>query len=291
MPRTLRFDMADGTGDVLVGKLDVLGLMPADTRPLAILIHGLTGCDESSYIRMSASSLLSAGHPVLRLNLRGAGATVGTTREQYHAGRSEDLRAVIAALPDELTGSGIVLMAYSLGANMALKYLGEGGSDLTAVIRAAIAVSAPIDLAATAERFIQPRNRFYHDWIMRRMRKESLASGLDDRLKAAITKVRTIVEFDDRITAHRNGFNGAGDYYARCSATGFLDAIKVPTLVVQALNDPWIPARAFRERDWQRNPIVRPALAQSGGHVGFHDVHALPWHDRIARTFLDEVSG
>jgi uncharacterized protein len=122
--KRLRFRMPDRSGDVLHGILN----QPAESRdlPLIVLVHGLTGCAESHYMRASAAILLRRGFTVMRLNLRGAGPSRPFCVEQYHAGRSEDLLAVLAQLPEHLTGSGVVLVGYSLGANQVLKLLGEG---------------------------------------------------------------------------------------------------------------------------------------------------------------------
>jgi alpha/beta superfamily hydrolase len=122
----LRFSMADGTGDVLLGLLNRPEGEAAPDKPLAVLVHGLTGCAESSYMLATASALLRRGYGVLRLNLRGAGPSRPLCRQQYHAGRTQDIRAVLAQLPADLTRSGIVLTGYSLGGNVVLKLLGEG---------------------------------------------------------------------------------------------------------------------------------------------------------------------
>ncbi|HEX7006418.1 MAG TPA: alpha/beta fold hydrolase, partial [Alphaproteobacteria bacterium] len=206
----LALPMGDGTGDILAAILN-RPAAPAP-KPLVLLIHGLTGCEDSIYMRGSARFWLSRGHPVLRLNLRGAGPSRPTCREQYHAGRTDDLRRVLTALDPALLSHGLVLVGNSLGANMLLKYLGEEGA--AAPRRAAISVSAPIDLAATAEAFHRPRNRVYLHYLLSRMKAESLApaAALDRKERMAILGARTVRAFDDRFVAPRNGFAGADDY-------------------------------------------------------------------------------
>lgn len=286
---TLWFRMTDGTGDRLIGRWH----RPAEPtgRPLALLIHGLTGCEESLYLRSIARTLLQAGHPVLRLNLRGAGPSRPVCKAQYHAGRSEDLRAVIGQLPPEATADGIVAVGFSLGGNMLLKYLGEEGS--AAPLVAAAAVSAPIDLKATQVRMMAPRNRVYHRWLLKRMVAEATAPAADwteqEKRRARLT--RTVYDFDDRFVAPKGGFGTAEIYYARCSAERFLPAIRVPTLVVHGLDDPWIPAEAYRRQDWRAMPALTPRLTAGGGHVGFHDRAAPPpWHDRQIRAFFEVMT-
>jgi predicted alpha/beta-fold hydrolase len=252
-------------------------------RPLAVLIHGLSGTEESSYVRATAAHLLGLGFPVLRLNLRGAGPSASRCRAQYHAGRSEDLRAALAALPRDLVSGGIVLVGYSLGGNVLLKFLGEGA---TPEVRAAATVSAPIDLAAAAACLLMPRNRLYQSWLLAKMRDEAFAVPLSAAEREAVAGAKSVFDFDDRYVAPRNGFASAADYYARCSAEPFLARIRLPTLVVHAANDPWIPDAAYRRVDWRSNPALTP-LFGDGGHVGFHGVGSrVPWHDRAIAAFL-----
>ena len=276
----------DGSGDRLVGTLG----RPAERqpgRPLTVLIHGLSGCEDSFYILKSAAHLLRLGFPVLRLNLRGAGPSRPFCRFQYHAGRSEDFADALAALPRELAADGVVAIGYSLGANMLLKYLGERGSD--ARLKGAISVSAPLDLASTSRRLMRRRNALYQAYLLREMRRESLGPGaeLTTAERDAIRSARSIWEFDHRFSAPRNGFMGAEDYYERNASKRFLDGIAVPTLVIHAFDDPWIPATLYQSYDWRRNPSLVPLLSRRGGHVGFQGTDRLvPWHDHCIARFI-----
>lgn len=285
-PARLSFPMPDGSGDVLLGALDRPATGEAG-RPLAILIHGLTGDEDGAYMHATAAALLAAGHPVLRLNLRGAGPSRPLCRGHYHAGRSEDLRAVIAQLPPDLARHGLVLVGYSLGGNMLLKFLGENDSPVP--VRAAAAISAPIDLAATSRRFLARRNAVYHRWLLDRMKAEALAApGLDPAQAPRIRALRTTLEFDEVVVAPPNGFAGAADYYHRSSAVRHMGGIRSPTLVIHALDDPWIPADAYTGFPWHENPALVPLLPRSGGHVGFHD-RAGAWHDLCLIRFLADL--
>lgn len=284
----LEFPMTDGTGDRLSGVLErprhaVTG------RPLAVLLHGLTGCADSRYVRRAAGRLLENGYPVLRLNLRGAGPCRHTCREQYHSGRSEDVAAVLDQLSADLVGDGLVMVGWSLGANVLLKGLAEFGEAFP--IRAAVSVSAPIDLAGAAARLGTRRNRIYHRRLLSRMLVELASAGDVADSGADRARVRNIVEFDDRFTAPRNGFADAADYYARCSAERFMPAIRVPTLVIHALDDPWIPGAAYRRYDWAGNPNLIPLLPERGGHVGFHAVGGRVWSDDCMVRFLEQRVG
>jgi predicted alpha/beta-fold hydrolase len=280
--KRLRFRMPDLSGDVLHGILN----RPAEPRdlPLIVLVHGLTGCAESHYMRASAAILLRRGFTVMRLNLRGAGPSRPFCVEQYHAGRSEDLLAVLAQLPEQLTGSGVVLIGYSLGANQVLKLLGEGAPES---VIAAAAISAPIDLAETSRRMMSRRNYIYHRRIVARMKEEVLGMPIPDIFRPIVQGVRTCYEFDDRFVAPRNGWKSADEYHQVNSAVRYMDDIRVPTLVIHALDDPWIPGDAYLNYDWAANPRLTPLLPRRGGHVGFHGADGPdPWHDRCVLEFL-----
>ncbi|HSP99481.1 MAG TPA: alpha/beta fold hydrolase [Candidatus Dormibacteraeota bacterium] len=284
----LELALADGSGDRLAAVLQ----QPLERRgPLAVLIHGLSGGEDSPYMLVSAAALLERGHPVLRLNLRGAGASRPLCRLQYHAGRTADLREALAALDPALIGDGLLALGFSLGGNMLLKFLAEHAADLP--VCAAAAVSAPIDLAAAARRILMRRNRVYHWNLLRAMKTEATtpAAELAPSERMAIEQARNIIEFDDRFVAPRNGFAGAADYYARNSAERFLPAIGIPTLVVHALDDPWIPPNAYRRVRWADNRHLHRALSPGGGHVGFHARGSrLPWHDQVVGEFFAGVS-
>ena len=283
----LEFPMLDGSDDVLVATLN--RPRSADgSRPLVVLIHGLTGCEASTYMQASARHLLERGHVVLRLNLRGAGPSRPRCRLQYHAGRTEDLRAVVGRMDGRLAANGIIIVGFSLGGNMLLKYLGEQGRR--APLLGAVSVSAPIDLKAAQLRLMQRRNRRYHDHLLARLKGDLAAPGsaLTDLERTALDTISNIYEFDDRIVSPRNDFANADDYYARCSAKTLLGEIRVPTLLIHARNDPWIPPTAYLSFDWNSNPRLTALLPRGGGHVGFHGFGSfVPWHDRCIARFVD----
>jgi len=279
--------LGDGSGDRLAASLS----RPAagqGARPLAVLIHGLSGDENSFYVLQSAAHLARLGYPVLRLNLRGAGPSRPMCRQQYHGGRSGDFADAITALPPELTANGIVAVGFSLGGNMLLKFLGERGA--AAGLRAAVTVSAPIDLAATSRRMLKRRNYAYQAYLLKEMRAEASApiAAITAEERRALAAARSIWEYDELITAPRNGFAGAEDFYARNSAIKFLSGIAVPTLVVYALDDPWVPPEPYLGYDWRSNPQLVVALPERGGHIGFHAGDSpTPWHDRALARFLD----
>jgi predicted alpha/beta-fold hydrolase len=283
----LALALEDGTGDALAARLDRPDPMRARGKPLAVVVHGLGGDERSTYMIRTTRHLLTQGYPVLRLNLRGAGPSRAVSGGHYHAGRSDDLAAALRAVPAELKAAGIVLIGYSLGGNLVLKFMGEGAHGLD--VRVAASVSAPIDLAATSRRILEPRNKLYHLKILKTMKDETLAPGaaLSETERAAIEQARTVYEFDHTFVAPRNGYASADDYYVHNAAIGFLARIDRPTLVVHALNDPWIPTESYRMVDWSAYTHVSALLTNGGGHVGFHGKGSVtPWHDRAISRFF-----
>lgn len=290
--RRLTLPMTDGSGDVLSAFLEQPNASRPGHNPLIVLIHGLGGSEDSTYMQRTAAHWLERNHSVVRINLRGAGPSGQSCRLRYHAGRTQDLADALRALQDiDATDSseGIVLIGYSLGGNMLLKFLSEFSQ--TPNLLAAASVSSPIDLAASSRRLHESRNLLYQRFLLRGLVKESLGGKADisQRDRQAILSARSIYEFDETFVAPCNGFDGANDYYAQCSASQFLAGIRTPTLLVHALNDPWIPARAYTQFPWEENPHLHPCLLEGGGHVGFHSQGlSTPWHDHAIEAFVKE---
>jgi hypothetical protein len=256
-------------------------------RPLVVLVHGLAGSEASRNVVTSMRHLVGQGWPVLRLNLRGALPSLPTAPGHYHAGRTEDLVEALRGLPAEISRCGMVLLGHSLGGNLVLKFMGEGGHGLP--VLAAVVVSTPIDLAATCARMMTRRNVVYHRYMLDAMKREALAPGaaVSASERAAIAAAGNVYEFDDRFIAPRFGYRNAEDYYESNAAKHFLAGVTVPTLVLHALDDPWIPAACYTAVDWSRLAMIEAVLTARGGHLGFHGQGSrVPWHDRMTAWWL-----
>ena len=226
------------------------------------------------------------GWPVLRLNLRGTRPSLPTAAGHYHAGRTEDLAEALRGLPADLTRVGFVLLGHSLGGNLVLKFMGEGGHGLP--VLAAIAVSTPIDLAATCARMMTPRNFVYQRYMLKAMKREALTgAAMSTAERSTVAAVRNVYEFDDRFIAPRFGYRDAQDYYESNAAEHFLASITRPTLILHALDDPSNPAVCYTGIDWPALPMIEANLTPRGGHLGFHGQGSrVPWHDRATAWWL-----
>lgn len=283
-------DCNDGSCDRLIAEVSKAGTGNTDRKPCIVIVHGLTGCADSSYILRSAWHFLSLGYDVVRLNLRGAGPSRQTCGGFYHAGRAGDIAIALTGLhrhDPAMIRNGCILVGYSLGGSLVLNYLADLKSRETPVTAAAT-VSTPIDLARTSTIFRQPRNRIYQKWLLQRMKQEVLGGRLTPQEQSAIRKSRNVFEFDDGFVGPHFGFGDASTYYRECSAIRRLQEIDRPVLLVHAMDDPWVPVDPYLTLDWESLPFAKPALVGGGGHVGFHEAgHSVPWHDRYIGSWLE----
>jgi hypothetical protein len=262
-------------------------------EPIAhlILVHGLEGSSEAGYARSLAQAALEAGCAAHRFNMRSCGGTEHLSgRTLYHSGQTSDLLAVIRQLSG---GVPVFLAGFSLGGNVVLKLAGELGESAAGMIAGVMAISTPIDLAACVRQLDKPSNRIYARRFVSRLKervraKERLTPGLFDL--SGLDRVQNIYEFDDRFTAQAFGFGSADNYYATQSANQFLDRIRVPTLVVQAKDDPLIPFAVYDHPAFSTNPHLRLLVTEHGGHLGFIS-RAKPrfWLDQVLVHWLLEV--
>jgi predicted alpha/beta-fold hydrolase len=253
-------------------RLVVLESIPPSwqgSAPTALLVHGLAGCADAAYIVRVGRRLLRQGIRVVRMNLRCSGAGFGLARGIYHAGRSDDLREVITWLHERESRSPIGLVGFSLGANLALKAAVEAAEAPVAGLDCVLAANPPIDLVASAVRLKRLVNRLY-TWNFARWLR-GMVARLHERFPELghprLEGVNTLYDFDDRYTAPRNGFASADDYYERCSLVGSLARVRLPGLIVHALDDPFIAAEPFLRV--MRPPSLCLELVPHGGHMGY----------------------
>ena len=244
-----------------------------ETAPLLIILHGLEGSANSSYCRMLMLAALQLGWRSCVLHFRDCGDYRNRLPRRYHAGETNDLRYFLERLhkrPESAENSGPLLAAgFSLGGNVLLKYLGESGQDTP--LRAATAVCVPLNLHECAKALEIGFSKTYQRYLLKRM-KASVTRKFDPHTAAfnweKAMRARTFAEFDDWVTAPLHGFGGMQDYYDRCSSTHFLKGIERPTLIINALDDPFMTRDVIPAAD-ALSEHVTLEVAAAGGHVGF----------------------
>lgn len=239
------------------------------------LQHGLEGSSASGYMISLAQALCEAGFAAHRVNMRGCGGSERLTDSLYHSGLTSDLKAILRRFRDEGRGP-LFLAGFSLGGNVVLKLAGELGAQALELVDGVAAVSTPIDLHECVRRIGDRENWIYQQRFVRslcnRYRRRHAAYPAVFPLDG-IDEARTIFEFDDRFTAPHFGFGDAANYYRTQSSIRFIPGIRVPALMVQAVDDPLIPYPLFRSAAIRANPAVRLIPVPHGGHLGFVSRH------------------
>jgi predicted alpha/beta-fold hydrolase len=243
-----------------------------DQHPTLVVWHGIEGSSASVYMLAVAEKGFRAGFNVIRVNFRNCGGTEHLTPTLYHGGLSDDLRAVVTELIEKDGIDRMFLVGFSLGGNLVLKLAGEFGEDPPKEILGVCAVSPSIDLTASAELILRRSNWIYQQDFVRRLKKrmrtkQKLYPQLYDI--SGLRQVRTLREFDERFTAPANGFAGAQDYYYRASSLRVAAQIRIPSLIIHAEDDPFIPITPMRDPAVADNPYILLVAPKQGGHVAF----------------------
>lgn len=245
---------------------------------VAIVGHGLEGSSRRAYVLGMVKAFNRAGWDAVAWNFRGCSGEPNRKLRSYHSGASDDLDAVVRHVGRCGGVSSVVLVGFSMGGNIVLKLLGEQGR-VHPPIKAAVAFSVPCDLASAAREMAKPSNALYMRRFLRMLRvkiraKMELFPGrIDDH---GYEQIRTFREFDERYTAPLCGFESAEDYWARAASRPLLARIRVPTLLVNALDDPFLGEACTPREEALRHPFLHLETPRSGGHVGFVGV-GRPW--------------
>ncbi len=236
-----------------------------------VLVHGLEGSSRAGYMRSLARRALAAGFAVHRLNLRSCGGTEALSRTLYHAGLTTDLRALLESLRSRGLGPRYAA-GFSLGGNVVFKLAGELGGQGGGLLAAVCGVSVPIDLEACAHALARRENRLY-EWRFLRLMKRRFLRHLERHpgpFRAAdVARVTRLRDFDGRFTAPSFGFRDASEYYGTQSSQLYLNRIRVPALLIHALDDPLVPAGIFDHPAFGQNPCLERRMTAHGGHLGF----------------------
>jgi hypothetical protein len=240
--------------------------------PTIVVWHGIEGSTSSNYMLAMAEKGFRAGFNIIRVNFRNCGGTEHLTSTIYHGGLSADLNAVVTELIEKDGLTRLLPVGFSLGGNLVLKLAGEYADDPPPEILAICAVSPSIDLSSSADMILKRSNWIYHQDFVRRLKKRirtnhKLYPELYDL--SGLDEVRTLKEFDDRFTARAHNFKGADDYYYRSSSIRVIAQIRIPTLIIHAEDDPFIPFAPLHDPAVANNPYVLLLGPSQGGHVAF----------------------
>ncbi len=257
---------------------------------LLIITHGLEGSSVNASVQGMAATFHRLGWDTLAWNLRGCSGEPNRLLRTYHSGAREDLERVI-----DHAGHGyheIALIGFSIGGNLTLKYLGDLGSAINPRITGAVVFSVPCDLASSARALEKPANRIYMNHFLRDLRRKIRAKATEFPgavPTAKLKRMRTFREFDGTYTAPLNGFLSAEDYWARASSKPSLIGITVPTLMITALNDPFLGPECYPTEIAEFHPHLHLETPSSGGHLGFLSLGSEFWSERRATEFLSHT--
>jgi uncharacterized protein len=238
----------------------------------AILLHGLEGSSDSKYMLGIAEQGTSVGMNVIRMNQRTCGGTDRLAPTLYHSGRSGDVMAVAQHFVEHDGVSRFALCGFSMGGNLVLKAAGEWGQDAPQEFAGVAAVCPSLDLAASADALHAPVNRLYEQYFLWKLkaRMRAKASCFPGKYDLSRMKgLKSLRDFDDKVTAFYCGFDGAADYYARAAAANVVDQISAPCLILHAYNDPFIRITPETHEKIAANPNITFIEAADGGHCAF----------------------
>lgn len=269
----------------------------APGAPVVVLFHGLEGSASSHYARGLMAALAARGWRGVVAHFRGCGGTPNLLPRAYHSGDHEDIDGMLRAVRARMdAGAALHAVGVSIGGSALLNWLGRTGTLASRTLTSAVTVSVPLDLTAAGIAIGQGFNRVYTAHFLHTLKPKALAMsarfpGLLDANR--IRTVRSMWQFDEAVTAPLHGFRGADDYWARASSKAWLAQVAVPTLVLNALNDPFVPAASLPgPREVSRSVVLeQPA---DGGHVGFMTGPApgrIDWLPRRILAFLDGLAG
>lgn len=258
---------------------------------VVIISHGLEGSSDRAYMKGMARALHLQGFDIIAWNFRGCSGEINRQRRFYHSGATDDLDTVVQhALAKGY--KSIYLVGFSLGGNLTLKYIGE--RTVSPAITRAIAISVPLHLQSSCHKISLPSNRIYANRFLRSLKRKvrQKAQQRDDIDPSMLAGIRTLEEFDDCYTAPLHGFKNAAHYYDECSAIRYIGDIRIPTLIINTRNDPFLSEACFPTRLLEHHPYVALQVLARGGHVGFtqFNKNGLYWSEQRAVEYLTELS-
>ncbi|MDA9057394.1 alpha/beta hydrolase [Flavobacteriaceae bacterium] len=264
---------------------------PKPSKSVIILFHGLEGHGQRPYITGAALHFNEQNIDAICVNFRCCSGELNKYYTSYHSGKTDDIEDIVKHVVSLDKYDSIFLKGISLGGNILLKYLGDG-SVVPPQVKAAMAVSVPCDLSGSAKALHALKNLPYHinfKWGLIHRLKLKQKQFPEAITKAKIRRIKTLNDFDEVYTSRAHGFENAQDYYAKCSSLQFLDAIKTPVLILNALNDSFLSEACFPFEVAEKNPNVYLETPNRGGHVGFISRKGYYYNETRALEFFLET--
>ncbi len=269
-----------------------LDWLKKEGKQLVVISHGLEGSSDRPYVKGMARTFAEQGWDVLAWNCRSCSGEINKAPRMYHHGDSEDLKSVVEHAVVQGGYEKIVLVGFSMGGSITLKYLGEFSRSLPGAISRAVVFSVPCDLGGSARELSKKRNGFYRKRFLRKLGRklEAKAGQMPELLSIeGIEKIKHFSEFDNRFTAPIHGFKDADDFYHQASANTHLPHIQIPTLIVNAKNDPMLPQSCYPVALAKEHPFIYLEMPEFGGHVGFTLAgQSQNWAEQRAFQFISE---
>ncbi len=253
-----------------------------------VLLHGLEGHAQRPYITGTAKLFNDNGIDACAVNFRGCSGEPNKLYRSYHSGATEDLEAVINHILEKNQYQEVYIKGISLGANMALKYVGER-NVVPKEIKAVIAISTPCDLKGSCDELLSLKNKHYAIRFLQHLKeklKPKLIQFPDNISIKDFNSIKSLIDFDHVYTSKAHGFKDAFDYYERASSLQFLANVKVPSLVINALNDSFLSASCYPVKEAKQNSNLYLEMPKYGGHVGFIDKRNVYYNERRALEFV-----
>jgi len=262
------------------------------SNKLVILLHGLEGNGQRPYMTGTAKYFNDNGIDAVCINFRGCSGENNLNYYSYHSGFTDDLNAVVQHAILQKSYSEIYLKGISLGANIILKYLGTN-KNIPNQVKSAIAISVPVDLYGSCKELHKLKNKPFHDRFLKDLikhLKEKQQLFPEELKKEVIKDIDTLLDFDNVYTSKAHGFEDALDYYLKSSSLQFLSKIKIPTLIINALNDSFLSPECYPVKEAKNNPNLYLEMPVYGGHAGFIDKNNLYYNEKRALEFVKNTN-
>ena len=261
-----------------------------DKTPLLIISHGLEGGSDRHYVKGLISVMQSEGYNILAWNYRSCSGEINRALRFYHSGATDDLDFIIRQAHDR-GANQISLAGFSLGGNLTLKWLGEQGENPPHFIRKAVAFSVPLHLSSSSRKLARWENRIYtHRFLQTLIKKVTEKSALypNDITIGMLANIKSLKDFDDVITGPLHGFKDAEDYYEQNSSFYFLEKIRIPVLIVNAQNDPFLTEECIPFKLAESLDFVYLEAPKYGGHCGFYpkNYQGITWSEKRAAEWF-----